>query len=96
MKLKINQVLQGVQEPLKDEKGNNLTFKLVAINSILRPMQNDDEKVKVNKYEIYEKLRNANVEVELSVDDITLLKKCIGLVQPQLIVGQCFKMIEGK
>jgi hypothetical protein len=96
MKLKINQVLEGVEEKLKDEKGHDLTFKMVAINSILRPVQADDEKVKMNKYEIYVNLRDAKTEVELTVDQIALLKKSIGAVQPPLIMGQCFNLIEQK
>jgi hypothetical protein len=94
MKVEINQVLQGLDEPLKDEKGQNLTLRMVAINSILRPVQGDDEKVKVHKFEVYEKLRDNVKEVELSIEDWNLIKRCVGTIQPQLIVGQVFKMIE--
>jgi hypothetical protein len=32
----------------------------------------------------------------LEIEDVAFLKKMIGISQPQLIMGQCFEMIEGE
>lgn len=96
MKIKINQKLMGADEtPLQSEKGIVITFKDIAIHSILSPIQGDDEKKKWDKYEIYCKLKDAKGgEVELKTEEIIILKSAIGKIQPPLIMGQCWSMIE--
>lgn len=95
MKVKINQKLMGSDgEPLQKEKGQAITFKDIAIHSILSPVQGDDEKKKWDKYEIYSKLKEATVEVELKAEQISILKAAIGKIQPPLVMGQCWEIIE--
>ena len=98
MKIKINEKLVGVDgTPLKGEKGQPITFKDIAIHSILSPVQGDDEKKKWDKYEIYRKLQDAKgAEVELKTEEVAILKLAIGKIQPPLIMGQCWEIIEGK
>jgi len=97
MKVKISQTLQDVEgQPLKGEKGKPLTMRDVCINSLLTPVQGDEEKAKWEKYEIYKKLRDAKDEVELKSEEITLLKKSVGKIQPPLLMGQVYDMIENK
>jgi hypothetical protein len=97
MKVKINQELKDAEgNSIVNGKNLKLLLKDVCIASILSPIQGDEEKAKLDKYEIYKKLRDAKQEVELTAEEITLLKKAIGKLQPQLIMGQCFEMIEGK
>ena len=106
MKIKINQVLLGVDDkPLTnaDDK-TNLTLKDICINSLLAPVYDsnnkpEDGKKKVEKYEIYKLVKNAKMQdgsiwVVLTAEQITVIKKCIEEFQPQLILGQCFEMIE--
>jgi hypothetical protein len=98
MKVKVNQKLKlhdGVS-PIKMEGNQDLTLGSVCINSILTPVQTDTVEQKLEKYDIFKKLRDGKAEVELSVEEIALLKKSIGTVNPPLIVGQAFEMIEGK
>jgi exonuclease III len=98
MKVKINQKLMGSDgEPLQKEKGLAITFKDIAIHSILSPVQGDDEKKKWDKYEIYRKLQDAKgAEVELKTEEVAILKLAIGKIQPPLIMGQCWEIIESK
>jgi exonuclease III len=98
MKVKINQKLMGSDgEPLQKEKGIAITFKDIAIHSILSPVQGDDEKKKWDKYEIYRKLQDAKgAEVELKTEEVAILKLAIGKIQPPLIMGQCWEIIESK
>ena len=103
MKLKINQELKDAEGKsiIPAEGRPKLLLKDVCITSILSPIKDDDEKSKFSKYEIYKKLRDAkkdrdreSVLVDLTAEEIALLKKCIAFFQPQLIKGQCFEMIE--
>ena len=98
MKVKINQKIMGVDgiTPLSniDKKNTDLTLKDVCINSLLSPVQGEDRKKKIAKYEVYEKLRDAKIEVELTIEDLALIKECNGIFQPQLLLGQCDRMLE--
>ena len=101
MKIKINQpILRADGSQLMDDQSIPkvaITFKEIAINSILAPIQGDDEKKKYEKYEIFRKLKNVKAEeVDLKTEELNLLKAAIGKVQPPLIMGQCWDMIEGK
>jgi len=96
MKVKIETALTGIDgvETLKGDKGRPLTIKDIIVNSVLTPLQDDDEKKKFEKYEIFKKVRDAKSEVELSIEQIALIKKSIGKIQPPLIMGQCFEILE--
>lgn len=97
MKIKINEKLIGVDgiTPITGPETNAaLTLKDVCINSILSPIQEDDQKAKYEKYELYKVLRDAKAEVELAAEQIVLLKKCVGKFQPPLVMGQVFDMLE--
>lgn len=96
MKIKVNETLKGIDgvEVLKGEKGRPLTLKDICINSILSPDQGDDDKKKFEKWEIFKKVRDANDFAELTVEEITIVKKSIGKIQPPLILGQCYEIIE--
>ena len=102
MKVKINQKIMGVDGtiplPNPDKSTTklvvDLTLKDVCINSLLAPQQGDDRKRKVLKYEVYEKLRDGKIEVDLTIEDLALIKELNGIFQPQLLLGQCDKMLE--
>lgn len=92
MKLKIDVLLVGTDgiSPLP----NSPTLKDVCINSLIAPQQEDDEKKKFEKYEIYKKIRDVEEEVELKIEELALIKRVIGKIQPTLIMGQCFELID--
>lgn len=97
MKVKVNNQLKDVEgKPLQGDKGKSLTMRDVCINSLLTPVQGDDEKVKWEKYEIFKKLRDAEDEVELKLEELNIVKKAVGKIQSQLLMGQVWEMLEGK
>lgn len=101
MKVKIDEVLKTADgltnirmqdaEVIKD-----LTLRDVCIDSLLIPNQDDKEKEKWEKYELFKKVREAKIEVDLKAEEIVLIKKAIGKSKPQLVMGQAFEMLEGK
>jgi len=100
MKIKLNETLKGIDgKQLLDDieiPGKKLTLKSKIITSLLTPQQEDKEADKWSKYEIFKKVRDAKTEVELTAEEVTIVKKVIGKTQPVLILGQCFELIEGK
>jgi len=97
MKVKVNNQLNDVEgKPLQGDKSKTLTMRDVCINSLLTPVQGDDEKIKWEKYEIFKKLRDSADEVELKLEELSLLKKAVGKLQPPLLMGQIWEMLEGK
>lgn len=102
MKMNINQKLLGVDgvEALKGEKGMPLLLKDICITALLTPNQQDVERVKWDKYEVFKKLRDAVKEgdtiwVELKSEEITMIKQAVGKTQTPLIMGQIWEMLEG-
>jgi hypothetical protein len=98
MKVKVNQVLNDAEgNPLPYKEKVSLTLRDICSISILNPIQGDEEKTKLMKYDIFKKLRNLKAnEIELTAEEIALVKKSVAYFQPPLIMGQCFEMIEGK
>jgi hypothetical protein len=102
---KINSVIldvDGIKPLTNPEKKCNLTVKDVCINSILSTMPDaqgrpeTDEKAKMEKWEIYKLFKDAKGEVELTTEQLNLVKKCVGYWQPPLILGQVYEFIENK
>ena len=95
MKIKMNQNLVGIDGkiiPTADKPA--LTLKDVCIGSLLTPVQEDKEKEKFEKYEIYKKINTNDKEVELTIENLAVIKKVVGIFQPPLIMGQCFELLE--
>ena len=99
MKVKLNQELKGIDgitNLINPSTKKVMTLRDACINSLCRPVEADNEKVKLEKYCLYKSIRDASSEIELEIEDVAFLKKMIGISQPQLIMGQCFEMIEGE
>ena len=100
MKIELNVQLTGIDgiTPISIDPKNRkvLTLKEVCIQSILAPTQGDTEKTKLEKWDLFKKLRdNKDMELmDLKAEEIVLIKKAIGIMQPPLIMGQAFEMLE--
>ena len=95
MKIKINQKLVGVNgKDIQTPESNAMTLKDVCIGSLLTPVQEDKEKEKFDKYTIYKKINTSKSEVDLTIEELAIVKKAIGKFQPPLILGQCWELIE--
>ena len=105
MKIKLDQELQNqFGKPFKAAGLPAMTLRDIIVDCILATERNpntgqlmpEEEKPKLEKWEIFKKLRNQRKEIDLKAEEITLIKKCIIKFQPQLIMGQTLEMIEGK
>jgi hypothetical protein len=98
MKIKtLNQaVLNTDNQPIRRDDGQTLKLRDVINNSILAPLEGDDEKKKFERWEIYKIIKDASGEVSLTAEQIAVIKRSIGKLQPPLILGQCFEMLEGE
>jgi len=103
MKVDVNVVLKTLDgKGLKDNDGNDnvvdATLKMAIVNALLSPVQNESGIEKVKKYELAKRAYNTTNDelVELSAEDITLIKNRIGEVYPPLIVGQAYDLLEQK
>lgn len=97
MKVKMNQELVDPEgKVIPGGSKSKLLLKDVCVAAILGQWREDTQNDKWEKYVLFKKLQVANNEVELTPREIGLIKKCIGIFNPPLIMGQCFEMIEGK
>lgn len=98
MKINFKQKIKNFDDTdAVDESGKQVTLDVVCINALMS--NNPEERVsgdeKLKRYDLALKIKNSN-ELNLSSEDITLLKKLIGNVYSTLIVGQSYKMLEGE
>jgi RNase P/RNase MRP subunit p30 len=94
MKIKISEVLKNYDGSDIINDNTPKTLRDVCITSLLSPLQEDDEKKKLEKYEIFKLLRDEKHEVTLTAEQISIIKRAVGKFQPQLIMGQCFELLE--
>jgi hypothetical protein len=101
MKIKINQKLQ-------DSEGNEIimpgkpamTLKDVIVSSVLQPKEQETQEVKYEKYALFKRIKEAKIEadstiiLDIKIEELSLIKKAIGELQPPLIMGQCFDLLE--
>ena len=97
MKVKINQILvsEDGKTPLV-EKNKPLSLKQVCIASVLNPVKEDDFNKKIEKYNIWKRLLASNDNVDLSSEEITILKQSIDKCFAQIVLGQAVEMLEQK
>jgi len=100
MKIKTDVVLKNLDgQVMKDNdgKGNavDATLKMAIVNAVLAPVQNEKGTDKIKKYELAMKVHK-NKEVDLTAEDISLIKERVGELFPPLIVGQVYNLLEGK
>jgi len=79
-------------EVIKD-KDKEVTLGSVCANALLVPQKEEEGAIKANKYDLALKVYKAS-EVEVSAEDVVLLKKAINKAYAPLIVGQAFRMLE--
>ena len=77
----------------------DLTLREVVTNSLLAPppqgqREQMDGNEKARRYYLAMEIHKSKKQVELSVDDIKLIKDEIGRVYPPLIVGQAFEILD--
>lgn len=101
MKIDFTQNLVSITgEAMKDqnEKGEAIdaTLKLAVVNALLAPQKEEDTGVnKIKKYELAKMIFKAEGEVDVTAEDITLIKTAVEKAFPSpLIVGQVSELLE--
>lgn len=76
----------------------DITLKMVSVNAILAadPRKSCPGEEKVKRYELAKKIYVADTEVELSAEDIVLIKNSVHDGFQPLISGQVAEILEGK
>jgi len=103
MKVKISMVLKDVKgdslmQPTETGKKELLNVKTILASALFN-MNPDDKVSGQEKYErgkLAEKIMTAVKEVELSVDEITKIKKLVGESYSPLIVWQIWDLLDPK
>jgi len=96
MKIKLNEVLKDIDGKTSLKLQNKvMTLKDVSIQAILTPGKDERPEQKYKNYEIFRKLSEGG-EIDLSVEDISYLKRKIGELFPPLIMGQAWDILEKK
>lgn len=77
-----------------------ILLKHISINALMSTIPNQELKletgeVKLIRYTLSQKI-NKGKEVELSVEEISLLKERIGLFYPPLLVGKSYEILDPK
>jgi len=98
MLVKVNEVLKTLDgQTMKDNdgKGNavDATMKMVIVNAILSPVNDETGVDKVKKYELAKKVYGSD-EVDLNEDEIKLIKDRVGEGFAPIVVGQIFELLK--
>lgn len=95
MKIDINKNLTSIDDQPLLDNGKSVTLRDVCIQATLTPSQKDTQEEKWKKYEIYKKLKKCDGGiVELTVEEISIIKKASGEIHPPLLMGQLFDLLE--
>ena len=83
-----------------DSKGDavDATIKLAMVNALLAPTPQGEQETgvdKIKKYELAKMIYKAEGEVDITVEDISLIKKAVEKAFPSpIIVGQVNELLE--
>lgn len=89
-----HQIVDGDGEPAKDADGNLVPLKKVLSQAVLADTAHNAES-KLERFELWLKIRSANLKLELTTEEALLLKEASS-VYPTLVHGQLVRWIEGK
>lgn len=93
-KIKLNTEIKNINnEPIK-EGDKIITLGDIVRNAVLSPGDKDKADDKVKKFELA--VRCVADTVELTAEETTLIKDCIGNMYPPLIVGRSFEILDPK
>lgn len=88
---------------LKDKDQNNwienekpVSAKALIIDAILANLPDEQPNAleKMQRYDLYKKLLNGG-DVELTTEELSLIKQAVGKIYSPLAVGQIYEIIEG-
>jgi len=97
MKVNVDLTLKNIDGSVlidRNEKGEAVEaiLKTALINAVLTPVEREKGVEKVRKFQLAQRLY-AGGEVDLTLDDVKLLKERVGDVYSPLIVGQIYELL---
>ena len=97
MKINVDEklkTLDGQTMMDNDGKGNAVeaSLKTLLVNAVLAPANEDKGVDKVRKYELAKMIFKGG-EVDLTPEDIILIKEQVGNNFAPIVVGQCYEML---
>lgn len=97
MKINVDEMLKTLDGKTmmdNDGKGNAIeaSLKTLLVNAVLAPVKEDKGVDKVRKYELAKMIFKGG-EVDLTPEDIILIKKQVGDNFAPIVVGQVFEML---
>lgn len=99
MLVKVNVLLKTLAgETMKDNvdgQAVDATVKTAIVNAVLAPVQKESGIDKVKKFNLAQRVYKED-EVELTAEEISLIKTCIGENFAPIVVGQVWNLLEGK
>ena len=98
MKINVDQTLKTLDGKTMmdaDSSGNAVeaTVKTLLVNAVLAPTKDEKGVDKVRKYELAKMIFKGG-EVDLTPEDIVLIKKQVGDIFAPIVVGQVFEMLD--
>ena len=99
MKINFQQEILGMDgKPLKDEKDASLLLENIAVNALLAATQDDkaDGVAKAKRFALAMKINNVTEPVEVTAEEITMIKDLVGKVYMTLVVGRAYDLLEQK
>lgn len=99
MKVDFSKVLTDLSGKALTEDGTPasplVTLRAVTVTAVLSPNIPATEIEKVERFKLATLVYASADAVPLTVEQVALIKKLIGIVYPPLIVGQSFAILEG-
>jgi len=86
-------------EIIPDMKNEPATVRGVAIEALFATFKGEENlsgEEKMKRWELASKIKAESDPVEMTVEEVALLKKLIGKAYGALIVGQAWKVLEGE
>jgi hypothetical protein len=79
-----------------DAKGEPVqaTVRLILVNAVASPVEGDKPIDKFTKDELARRIYNAEKEVELTAEDVVLIKDRVGALFAPVVVGQIWRLLE--
>jgi hypothetical protein len=97
MRIDFSQRLKSIDGSELTENGKPLTLGVIAVNALLEVVPKNEDPtadVKVQRWKIAQRVAGADGDVDITVEEIVLVKRLIGVAYGPLVVGQAFEMLE--
>lgn len=82
--------------PMEKNGAPPITLRRVMVHAILDPREQCEPEEKVRRYNLAHEIQEAKIAVELSENDIQLIKNKVGQLYPPIVVGQAWNLLDQK